>query len=99
MSWSNIHLEEYLDPKSIICTYVSNLIVSSNFKTSWMSKLVVAEQGPAGKNVKSADESIYVKKTETKQQLCVQAVWQSDKSRMKMIAAIFYDADFNEPTV
>ena len=64
-----------------------------------MSKLVVAEQGPAGKNVKSADESIYVKKTETKQQLCVQAVWQSDKSRMKMIAAIFYDADFNEPTV
>ena len=61
-----------------------------------MSKLVVAEQGP-GKNVKSADESIYVKKTETKQQLCVQAVWQSDKSRMKMIAAIFYDADFNEP--
>ena len=77
----------------------SNLIWYSNFKTSWMSKLVVAEQGPAGKNVKSADESIYVKKTETKQQLCVQAVWQSDKSRMKMIAAIFYDADFNEPTV
>ena len=47
----------------------------------------------AGKNVKSADESIYVKK----RKLSSNFVWQSDKSRMKMIVAIFYDADFNEP--
>ena len=44
-------------------------------------------------NVKSADESIYVKK----RKLSSNFVWQSDKSRMKMIVAIFYDADFNEP--
>ena len=54
-----------------------------------MSKLVVAEQGPAGKNVKSADESIYVKKTETKQQLCVQAVHTVSSQNFRSLSIYF----------